>query len=91
MRKLLSAVLATLPLLALAAAPRTVTLDVKNMTCELCAIAVRTSLEKAPDVCAVKVDFDGKTAIVSFDSDDARPETLTRATTNAGYPSTVPK
>jgi mercuric ion binding protein len=91
MRKLLIAALAALPLVALAAAPKTVTLDVKNMTCELCPITVRKSLEKVPGVSAVKVDFDRKTATVSFDPDKARPEALTRATTNAGYPSTVQK
>jgi mercuric ion binding protein len=91
MRKLLIAALAALPLVALAAAPKTVTLDVKNMTCELCPITVRKSLEKVPGVSAIKVDFDRKTATVSFDPDKARPEALTRATTNAGYPSTVQK
>ena len=35
MRKLLIAAIAVLPLAALAATPKTVTLDVKNMTCEL--------------------------------------------------------
>lgn len=91
MRKLLIAALAALPLAALAAAPKTVTLDVKNMTCEVCPITVRKSLEKVSGVSAVKVDFDRKTATVTFDPDQARPEALSQATTNAGYPSTVQK
>ena len=91
MRKLLITALAALPLVAQAAAPKTVTLDVKNMTCELCPITVRKSLEKVPGVSAVNVNFDRKTATVSFDPDKARPKALTRATTNAGYPSTVQK
>ncbi|MDP2810608.1 MAG: mercury resistance system periplasmic binding protein MerP [Rhodocyclaceae bacterium] len=78
-----------MPLAALSAAPKTVTLDVKNMTCELCPITVRKSLEKVSGVSAVKVDFDRKTAIVTYDPDQARPEALSKATTNAGYPSTV--
>ena len=54
-------------------------------------ITVRKSLEKVPGVSAVNVDFDRKTATVSFDPDKARPDALIRATTNAGYPSTVQK
>ena len=70
---------------------RSVTLAVQNMTCELCPITVKKSLEKVPGVSAVKVDFDRKTAIVTYDADKAQPEALTKATTNAGYPSTVQK
>lgn len=91
MRKFLIAALVALPLAALAAAPKTVTLDVKNMTCEVCPITVRKSLEKVSGVSAVKVDFDRKTATVTYDPDQARPEALSKATTNAGYPSTVQK
>ena len=88
MLKLLIAALVALPLAALAAAPKTVTLDVKNMTCELCPITVKKSLEKVSGVSGVKVDK--KTAIVTYDPDKAQPERLTK-TTNAGYPSTVQK
>ena len=91
MRKLLIALLAAIPLTVLAATPKTVTLAVQNMTCELCPITVKKSLEKVPGVSAVKVDFDKKTAIVTYDADKAQPEALTKATTNAGYPSTVQK
>lgn len=87
MRKLLIVALVTLPLAALAATPKTVTLDVKNMTCELCPITVKKSLEKVSGVGTIKVDFDKKTAIVTYDADKTQPEALTKATTNAGYPS----
>lgn len=66
MRKLLIALLAAIPLTVLAATPKTVTLAVQNMTCELCPITVKKSLEKVPEVSAVKVDFDRKTAIVTY-------------------------
>ena len=91
MRKLLIALLAAIPLTVLAATPKTVTLAVQNMTCELCPITVKKSLEKVPGVSAVKVDFDKKTATVTYDADKAQLEALTKATTNAGYPSTVQK
>jgi mercuric ion binding protein len=89
MRKLLIALLAAVPLAVLAAPPKTVTLAVQNMTCEVCPITVKKSLEKVPGVSAVKVDFDKKTATVTYDPDKAQPQALTTATTNAGYPSTV--
>jgi mercuric ion binding protein len=91
MRKLLIAILAALPLAVMAASPQTVTLAVQNMTCALCPITIKKSLEKVPGVSAVKVDFDKKTAIVTYDADKAQPEALTTATTNAGYPSIVRK
>ena len=89
MRKLLIAALVAWPLAALAADPKTVTLDVRNMTCGLCPITIKKALEKVSGVSSVKVDFDHKTATVTYDPDKAQPEALTAATTNAGYPSTV--
>ena len=91
MRKLFIAALVALPLATLAATPKTVTLDVTNMTCALCPITVKKSLEKVSGVSAVKVDFEKKTATVTYDSDKAQIEALTTATTNAGYPSAVQK
>ncbi len=91
MRILVPVVLAALPLMAFAATPKTVTLDVKNMTCAVCPITVRKSLEKVSGVSAVKVDFAKKTAMVTYDPEKTRPEALTRATTNAGFPSTIEK
>ena len=91
MRKLLIALLAALPLVVLAATPKTVTLAVQNMTCGLCPITVKKSLEKVPGVSVVKVDFDKKTATVTYNADMAQPEALTKATSNAGYPSSVQK
>lgn len=91
MRRPLIAFLVALPWAALAASPITVTLDVRNMSCPLCPITVRKSLEKVAGVSNVQVDFDNKTATVTYDPDKARPEALTKATTDAGYPSTLRK
>jgi mercuric ion binding protein len=93
MRKsLLLAVLILAPLApgiapASAADNRTVTLAVENMTCAACPITVRKALEKVPGVAKVKVDFDTRTATVTFDPAKAKVEDLTWATTEAGYPS----
>ncbi|HET9373565.1 MAG TPA: cation transporter [Chthoniobacterales bacterium] len=78
-----------LPFAAFAGTLQTVILDVQNMTCAVCAITVKKALEKVPGVTATKVDFDMKTASVSFDLDKASPGALTRATADAGYPSSV--
>jgi mercuric ion binding protein len=42
-----------------------------------------------PGVTDAKVDFDKKTASISFDPDKASTDTLTKATADAGYPSSV--
>lgn len=91
MCKLLTAVLSALPLAALAAPPKSVKLDVQYMTCELCPITVKKSLEAVAGVSAVKVEFGKKTATVTYDSDKTQPEALNRAMTSAGYPSTLHK
>lgn len=64
---------------------------VQNMTCPLCPITVKKSLEKVAGVSAVQVDFNKETATVTYDPDKAQPEALTNATTNAGYPFAVQK
>lgn len=89
MRKLLISLLVASPVTALAATPKVITLTVQNMTCSLCPVTVKKSLESVPGVSAVKINFDKKTAIVNYDADRAQPAVLTTATTNAGYPSTV--
>jgi periplasmic mercuric ion binding protein len=72
---------------AFAAPPHTVTLAVENMTCGTCPIVVKKALERVPGVSSTSVDFDKKTATVTFDPDKATSAKLTQATTNAGFPS----
>ena len=92
MRNLLTAVLAMLmPLAALAATPQTAVLDVQNMTCGLCPVTVKKSLEKVAGVSQAQVDFAKKTATVTFDADKTSPTALIKATTDAGFPSAVRK
>ena len=92
MRHSLAALLvALLPLASLAAAPQTTVLDVQNMTCSLCPVTVKKSLEMVPGVSQASVDFNKKTATVKFDADKTSAAALVKATTDAGYPSTVHK
>ena len=88
---LATALIALMPMAALAATPQTVVLDVQNMTCELCPVTVKKALEKVPGVSQARIDFAKKTATVTFDSDKSSATALVRATTDAGYPSTVHK
>ncbi len=88
MRELLFAAVLAIPSGVLAAEPRTVVLEVRNMTCGLCPITVKNALGKVPGVAATKVDLDKKTATVTFDPDRANVETLVKVTTDAGFPST---
>jgi periplasmic mercuric ion binding protein len=87
---LIGAVVA-LPFSLFAGTLQTVTLDVQNMTCAVCPITVKKALERVPGVTDAKVDFDKKTASMSFDPDKASIDTLTKATADAGYPSSVQK
>ena len=74
---------------AMAAGSRTVTLDVTHMDCAVCPITVRKALEKVPGVETAKVDFKTKRAVVAFDPARTSPDALTRATADAGFPSSV--
>ena len=71
------------------AGPKTVTLAVPGMTCETCPITVKMALNKVPGVTKVTVDFDKKEAVVTFDDAKTTVAALTKATKDAGYPSTV--
>jgi len=72
---------------AFAAPPHTVTLAVDNMTCGTCPIVVKKALERVSGVSSTTIDFDKKTATVTFDPDKVTSARLTQATTEAGFPS----
>lgn len=82
-------VMLTLMAGAVVAAPRTVALDVQNMTCAVCPLTVKKALEQVSGVRQVTVDYASKTATVQFDDAAASAEKLTEATKAAGYPSTI--
>ena len=71
------------------AAQKTVTLDVTGMNCAACPITVKKSLTKVSGVSRADVNYDRRQAIVTFDDKQTALDQLTRATTDAGYPSTV--
>ena len=84
-------VLLTSLLVALSAAvraePRTVTLEVSNMTCSLCVITVKKAITRVPGVLDARVDYGSQTATVRYESEQTKVEAITAATRDAGYPS----
>jgi mercuric ion binding protein len=86
----LAALAAAAPVPAQAeAATQTTVLTVENMTCELCPLTVKTAMERVPGVTSVVIDFDAKTATVTFDPATATIEAIAAASTNVGYPARV--
>lgn len=73
------------------AAEKNVTLDVRGMTCATCPITVKKALSRVKGVSRVDVDYDKRQAVVIFDDAKTNVGALTRATADAGYPSTVKK
>ena len=92
MHKLLIAMTCALALTAPTwAAVRTVTLSVPTMDCPVCPITVKKALTKVDGVSNAEVDFDKRLARVTFDDSKTNVDALTKATTHAGYPSTLVK
>ncbi len=68
---------------------KTVILDVRNMDCPMCRVTIRKAVEKIDGVKEARVDYDTRTARVTFDPVATNIDALTRATADAGYPSSV--
>ena len=68
---------------------KTVTLSVPGMTCELCPITIKKAISRVPGVSGVDASYEKKEAVVTFDDARTTVEALTKATANAGYPSTA--
>lgn len=84
---LLMGVLASAP--SAFAADATVTFAVDRMNCKLCPITVRKAMEGVDGVVDARVDYDSKTAIVTFDDARTTPEEIAKASTEIGYPATL--
>jgi mercuric ion binding protein len=68
---------------------RTVTLSVPGMNCDLCPLTIKKAVSRVPGVASVGASYEKKEAVVIFDDSKTSVEALTKATANAGYPSTV--
>lgn len=61
----------------------------QNMNCSVCPITVRKALERVSGVTSAEIDFDRKTAKVTYDPDRVNPVGFTQTAMEAGYPSTL--
>ncbi|HEX7931931.1 MAG TPA: mercury resistance system periplasmic binding protein MerP [Paraburkholderia sp.] len=89
MKKLLAALALAVATVPVWAATRTVTLSVPGMTCAACPITVRHALSQVAGVQKTEVRFEQREAIVTFDDSKISVQSLTKATADAGYPSSV--
>jgi Cu+-exporting ATPase len=58
---------------------------VSGMTCEMCAVSVRTALLKLSGVAEAKVDVAGAAAYVRYDPDRVKPDQLIEAVNATGF------
>ncbi len=73
------------------AATQTVTLSVPSMHCEMCPVTVKHALSAVSGVSKVDVSLEKKDVVVTFDDTKTNVQALTKATTDAGYPSDIEK
>jgi mercuric ion binding protein len=63
----------------IAANPKTASFEIEGMTCAVgCASLIESKLNKVDGVTEVKVDFETKTATVTYDADKLNQEKLTK-------------
>ena len=68
---------------------QTVVLNVQNMTCSMCKFTIKKALSSVAGTEKVSVNFENKTATVSFNPQKTNNNALIKAITNAGYPATI--
>jgi len=82
LRVLVLGLVVSLAAMSLAAAPpkeATVKLEVIGMHCEPCADVIQASLQKVKGVKDAKVSFNDKEAVIRYDPDQCKVETLVQA------------
>ena len=89
MKKLLVSMVLAAAVSPALATTQTVTLSVSGMTCAACPITVKKALTQVDGVSKVGIVFEKREAIVSYDDAKTNIQKLTKATEDAGYPSTV--
>ena len=68
-----------------------VKLSIENMTCKMCDITVRKAFEKVDGVTEATVDYETKTAQVTFNPEKTTAMKIEEASTMAGYPAKLIK
>ncbi len=75
--------------MTLIAAEQTVILKVDGMTCQSCPYQVKSALKRVEGVINASASLETREAEVTFDDAVTNIATLTKATMNAGFPSTL--
>jgi periplasmic mercuric ion binding protein len=68
---------------------QSVTLELQNMTCAMCKFTIKKALQGVEGLEEASVDYDTKTAKITFNPQKTSVDSLIKATTDAGYPATV--
>jgi len=68
---------------------KTQVFNINKMTCKMCHITVRRAMEKVNGVIKASVNYDKKTATVTFDPSKVNIKQIALASTNIGYPATA--
>ena len=89
MKKLFASLVLAAVVAPVWASTQTVTLSVPGMTCAACPITVKKVISKVEGVSKTDVSFDKREAVVTFDDAKTSVQKLTKATEDAGYPSSV--
>ncbi len=89
MKKLFSALVLAAVVVPVWAATQTITLAVPSMHCAMCPVTVKNALSKVDGVSKIDVSLDKREAVVTFDDAKTNTQKLTKATEDAGYPSSV--
>ena len=89
MKKLLAALALIAVVSPVWAASQIIPLSVPGMTCAACPITVKKALTKVEGVTKAEVSYEKREAIVTFDDAKTSAQALTKATEDAGYPSSV--
>jgi mercuric ion binding protein len=76
---------------AFAGGMQTAVMELQQIQCYGCMLTVQKALQKVPGVEETKLDLEQKTATVKYDPAKTNTEALTKATAEAGFPSTVRK
>lgn len=88
-KKLFASIALAAGVAPIGAATQTVTLSVPGMTCAACPITVKKALSKVEGVSKTDVSYEKREAVVTFDDAKTTVQKLTKATEDAGYPSSV--
>jgi len=60
--------------------------SIENLTCATCPISVKKAMMRVEGVTSVDIDYQTKTAVVTYDPALATPEAIAAASADVGYP-----